>query len=160
MRAEESCRRVSSILNEVRGLNWENTALSVQQHYSFFSSQHLTSCVADTRGVGGPVGATRLRAVAQSPPSGKSTSQSSLPTTVDPGSASTPAQSGKPPSDAVVLFQRKKISRIEVRKRRAPKWKIIDGSMEVVKGAETSSLARPSRLSIARGVAVPVPCAR
>ena len=56
------------------------------------------------------------------------------PPVVDPGTASTPAQAGQPPSDATVLFDGKDLSRWETRaggQSVAPKWKVENGYMEV-----------------------------
>jgi hypothetical protein len=58
------------------------------------------------------------------------------PKVVTPGTASTQDQAGKPPSDAVVLFDGKDLSKWESEKGGAPaSWKVANGYFEVVKGA-------------------------
>jgi hypothetical protein len=58
------------------------------------------------------------------------------PPIVDPGSASTQQQPGRPPSDAIVLFDGKDLSRWRNQKGDGPApWKVSDGYFEVVKGA-------------------------
>ncbi|PYQ20151.1 MAG: DUF1080 domain-containing protein [Acidobacteria bacterium] len=57
-----------------------------------------------------------------------------LPRVVDPGTASTADQPGRPPSDAVVLFDGKDLSRWRADKGGAAGWKVDNGAMEVVKG--------------------------
>jgi len=57
------------------------------------------------------------------------------PKVVDPGTASTADQPGRPPSDAVVLFDGKDLSRWRADKDGGPAgWKVENGYMEVVKG--------------------------
>ncbi len=59
------------------------------------------------------------------------------PRLVEPGTASTPAEQGQPPSDAVVLFDGKDLSNWLERRRgetSAPTWKVENGYMEVVPG--------------------------
>jgi hypothetical protein len=57
------------------------------------------------------------------------------PKIVDPGTASTQEQPGKPPSDAIVLFSGKDLSGWKSQKDGGPaKWKVENGYMEVVKG--------------------------
>lgn len=58
-----------------------------------------------------------------------------LPPVVDPGTASTPAQPGRPPSDAIVLFDGKDISPWVAMDGSPTKWIVRDGYMESVKGA-------------------------
>jgi 3-keto-disaccharide hydrolase len=58
------------------------------------------------------------------------------PKVVDPGTAGTQARPGTPPSDAVVLFDGKDLSKWRtVKDGTAAKWKVADGAMQVVKGA-------------------------
>jgi len=58
------------------------------------------------------------------------------PKVIDPGTASTPDQPGRPPSDAIVLFDGKDLSRWRADKDGGPAaWKVENGTMEVVKGA-------------------------
>lgn len=60
------------------------------------------------------------------------------PRLVEPGTASTPAQPGQPPSDAIVLFDGKDLSNWLERRRgktSEPTWKVENGYMEVVPGA-------------------------
>jgi hypothetical protein len=56
------------------------------------------------------------------------------PRVVTPGSFSTPEQPGKPPSDAVVLFDGKDLSKWESQKTGPALWKVENGYFEVVKG--------------------------
>ena len=54
------------------------------------------------------------------------------PKVVTPGSFSSPEQPGKPPSDAIVLFDGTDLSHWEsVKDGGAPKWQVIDGVMQV-----------------------------
>jgi hypothetical protein len=58
------------------------------------------------------------------------------PKVVDPGSPTTPERAGRPPSDAIVLFDGKDLSGWRADKDGAPAgWKVENGYMEVVKGA-------------------------
>jgi hypothetical protein len=57
-----------------------------------------------------------------------------LPPVITPGTASTQSEPGKPPSDAMVLFDGKDLSRWESEKGGPAKWKVENGYMEVVKG--------------------------
>jgi hypothetical protein len=58
------------------------------------------------------------------------------PKVIDPGTASAASQPGKPPSDAVVLFDGKDLSKWRADKEGGPAgWKVENGYMEVVKGA-------------------------
>ena len=54
------------------------------------------------------------------------------PPVVDPGVASTQAEAGKPPSDAIVLFDGKDLSGWETLKGEPAKWKVGKGYFEVV----------------------------
>src|SRR5437016_2774819 len=55
------------------------------------------------------------------------------PAVITPGTFSTPEQPGKPPSDAVVLFDGKDLSKWESVKDAAPAaWKVVDGCIECV----------------------------
>ena len=57
------------------------------------------------------------------------------PRVVDPGTASTQEQAGKPPADALVLFGGKDLLLWKTQKDGSPaKWKVANGSMEIVKG--------------------------
>jgi hypothetical protein len=56
------------------------------------------------------------------------------PRAVDPGTASTPDQPGRPPADAVVLFDGKDLSKWVADKGGPAGWKVAGGFMEVVKG--------------------------
>jgi hypothetical protein len=57
------------------------------------------------------------------------------PPVIDPGTASTPDQPGRPPSDAIVLFDGKDLSKWVSSKSKGPApWKVANGSFEVVKG--------------------------
>jgi len=113
------------------------TALSVAAALFLFFLLNTSPFALPTRGALVDQSAPQdCEAVVQSPSQWKIHDPNRpLPTTVDPGSGSTPAQSGKPPSDAVVLFNGKDLSHWKSENGGPPKWKIIDGSMEVVKGA-------------------------
>ncbi len=54
------------------------------------------------------------------------------PPVVDPGTASTREQPGRPPSDAVVLFDGRDLAQWECAQGGPAKWKVADGCMEVV----------------------------
>jgi hypothetical protein len=60
------------------------------------------------------------------------------PPVVTPGSESTPQQPGKPPSDAIVLFDGKDLSQWQSAKGGAPGWKVENG--ELVVGARTGDI--------------------
>jgi hypothetical protein len=60
-----------------------------------------------------------------------------LPPVVDPGTPSTQEQAGKPPGDAIVLFDGKDASGWQMEKGEPFKWKVENGHMEVVKGTGT-----------------------
>src|SRR5271157_6657583 len=55
-----------------------------------------------------------------------------LPPVVDPGTASTPDAPGRAPSDAVVLFDGKDLSRWTDKAGKPAKWKVENGYMQVV----------------------------
>ena len=55
-----------------------------------------------------------------------------VPPVIDPGTASTQDVPGRPPSDAVVLFDGKDLSRWADKDGKAAKWKVENGYMEVV----------------------------
>ncbi|HQL74932.1 MAG TPA: DUF1080 domain-containing protein [Phycisphaerae bacterium] len=57
------------------------------------------------------------------------------PPVVTPGTCSTQEQAGKPPSDAVVLFDGKDLSKWESDKGEKTKWIVKDGAMECVPGS-------------------------
>lgn len=59
------------------------------------------------------------------------------PKVVDPGTASTQETAGRPPSDAIVLFDGKDLSRWVGGKGRPARWKVENGYMEVVRKAGT-----------------------
>jgi hypothetical protein len=57
------------------------------------------------------------------------------PPVVDPGTASTQERPGRPPSDAIVLFDGKDLSRWRNQQGDGPApWRVADGAFEVVKG--------------------------
>jgi len=57
------------------------------------------------------------------------------PAAIEPGTAGTQEQPGRPPSDAVVLFDGKDLSKWVASKDKAPApWKVANGAFEVVKG--------------------------
>jgi hypothetical protein len=55
-----------------------------------------------------------------------------VPTVIEPGTGSTQDAPGRPPSDAVVLFDGKDVSRWSSADGQPAKWKVADGYMEVV----------------------------
>jgi hypothetical protein len=55
-----------------------------------------------------------------------------VPPVVDPGTASTQDQPGRPPSDATVLFDGKDLSKWQHKDGTPAKWKVEDGYMETV----------------------------
>ena len=57
-----------------------------------------------------------------------------VPPVITPGTASTQERAGKAPSDAVVLFDGRDLSHWESKEGGPAKWKVADGTMEVVKG--------------------------
>lgn len=58
------------------------------------------------------------------------------PAIITPGTPSTPAQPGKPPSDAIILFDGKDLSKWESDKDGSPtKWVVKDGAMECTPGS-------------------------
>ena len=61
----------------------------------------------------------------------------SIPPIVNPGSYGNPDRVGKPPSDAIVLFDGSNFDQWESTKGGEVKWKLIDGAMEVVRGTGT-----------------------
>jgi len=57
------------------------------------------------------------------------------PKTVVPGTFSTPDKPGKPPSDAIILFDGTDLSKWQTSKGEPAKWRVVDGVMEVVPGS-------------------------
>ena len=64
-------------------------------------------------------------------------SDTSIPPIVNPGTSGNPDKVGKPPSDAIVLFDGSNFDQWESTKGGEVKWKLIDGAMEVVRGTGT-----------------------
>src|SRR5579862_7509101 len=56
------------------------------------------------------------------------------PAVVDPGTASSQQAPGRPPSDAVVLFDGKDLAEWRTREGGPAKWKVAEGYFEVVPG--------------------------
>src|SRR5437867_11745965 len=65
------------------------------------------------------------------------------PPIVGPGTASTQDQPGRPPSDAIVLFDGKDLSRWRSGSDEPAKWKVEGGYMETVKGSGYIHTAQP-----------------
>ncbi len=61
----------------------------------------------------------------------------SIPPVVIPGQYGNPDQVGKPPSDAIILFDGSNFDHWESTKGEPVKWKLIDRTMEVVRGTGT-----------------------
>ena len=61
----------------------------------------------------------------------------SIPPMVTPGQYGNPDQVGKPPSDAIILFDGSNFDHWESTKGEPVKWKLIDRAMEVVRGTGT-----------------------
>ena len=61
----------------------------------------------------------------------------SIPPIVNPGTHGNPDKVGKPPSDALVLFNGKNFDKWESTKGGEVKWKLVEGAMEVVRGTGT-----------------------
>lgn len=57
------------------------------------------------------------------------------PAVIDPGTASTPDAPGRPPADAVVLFDGHDLSRWQQKDGSAPKWQLGSGYFEVAPGS-------------------------
>jgi len=57
------------------------------------------------------------------------------PPRVTPGSFSSPAQPGKPPSDAIVLFDGTDLAKWQTDKGQPAPWLVKDGFMEVLPGS-------------------------
>src|SRR6266700_8291911 len=55
-----------------------------------------------------------------------------VPPVIEPGTASAQDAPGRPPSDAVVLFDGRDLSQWQAEKSEPAKWKVVDGYMEVV----------------------------
>ncbi len=58
-----------------------------------------------------------------------------VPAVIDPGTASTQQLPGRPPSDAKVLFDGRGLSEWQMEDGAPAKWKVVDGTMEVVPGS-------------------------
>ena len=67
----------------------------------------------------------------------KTDKDDSIPPVVSPGHYGNPNQAGKPPSDAIILFNGSNFDQWESTKGEPVKWKLIEGAMEVVRGTGT-----------------------
>ena len=67
----------------------------------------------------------------------KTDKDDSIPPVVSPGHYGNPNQVGKPPSDAIILFDGSNFDHWESTKGEPVKWKLIEGAMEVVRGTGT-----------------------
>ncbi len=67
----------------------------------------------------------------------KTDKDDSIPPVVCPGHYGNPNQAGKPPSDAIILFNGSNFDQWESTKGEPVKWKLIEGAMEVVRGKGT-----------------------
>ena len=67
----------------------------------------------------------------------KTDKDDSIPPVVSPGHYGNPNQVGKPPSDAIILFDGSNFDHWESTNGGEVKWKLIDGAMEVVRGTGT-----------------------
>jgi hypothetical protein len=67
----------------------------------------------------------------------KTDEDDSIPPVVSPGHYGNPNQAGKPPSDAIILFDGSNFDHWESTKGEPVKWKLIEGAMEVVRGTGT-----------------------
>ena len=67
-----------------------------------------------------------------------------FPPVVTPGTCSTQEEPGKPPSDAVVLFDGKDLSHWQSGRGGPARWTVRDGAMVVQPGAGESPIARTS----------------
>lgn len=63
------------------------------------------------------------------------------PAVVDPGSGSSQAAPGRPPSDAIVLFDGKDLSQWRQENGSPARWKLGDGYFEVVPGTGATASA-------------------
>ena len=67
----------------------------------------------------------------------KTDKDDSIPPVVSPGHYGNPNQVGKPPSEAIILFDGSNFDHWESTKGEPVKWKLIEGAMEVVRGTGT-----------------------
>ena len=87
-----------------------------------------------------------------------------LPPIVTPGTCSTQDEPGRPPSDAVVLFDGTDLSHWNGRRGRPAAWKIVEGALviapgtgEIVTQGRVRRLPAPPRVRLARAAAGPRP---
>lgn len=73
---------------------------------------------------------------AKKPPA--NSNERARPEVITPGTASTPAEPGKPPSDAIVLFDGKNLDAF-TQKGKEPQWKVENGYAEVTRTGEIVS---------------------
>ncbi len=92
---------------------------------SFLIAALLLPCGAQTRGTPSDPDLTRWKVHDRSRPEAP---------VITPGTPGTRENPGSPPSDAIVLFDGKDLSKWESARGGAPKWRVHDGYLEIVPG--------------------------
>lgn len=97
---------------------------------------NLSSRALMTRTAAAALALTAVAALAQPDPNWLAHDRNRpQPPVIDPGTASTPSQAGRPPSDAIVLFQGKDLAQWVSMDGTATRWIVKDDYMECVKGS-------------------------